>query len=173
MSMNGYVGNMFCRRCSKKNLVTSCVLSRLDYCNSLVMGITERKKRMLLHILFSEHHAINTAHPSYSNFTGFQFLDTSNTKLPVCVTTQSLVPPPLTFLNYCSCTALPALSALHQTHAYSNSDSFSRKTHGVRSFFCFGPHTWNNLPQNVRHYYSPFSSKTNSRHFSSLGILAE
>ena len=75
---------------------------------------------MWLHVLFSEHQAINTAHPSYSNFTGFGFLNVSDTKLPVCVTTQPLVPPPLTFLNYCSCTALPALSALHQTHAYTH-----------------------------------------------------
>ena len=82
---------------------------------------------MLLHVLFSEHHAINAALPSYSNFIGFRFLNASNTKLPVHVTTQSLVPPPLTFLNYCSCTALPALSALHQTHKYSNSDASTAK----------------------------------------------
>ena len=39
-----------------------------------------------------------TAHPSYSNFTGFRFLNWSNTKLHVpCVTTQLIVPPLLPF----------------------------------------------------------------------------
>ena len=66
-------------------------------------------------------------HPSYSNCTVFRFLNGSNTKLPEFVTTQSLVPPPLTFLNYCSCTALLALYALHQTHAHSNSDASTAK----------------------------------------------
>ena len=46
--------------------------------------------------LLSEHHAINTAHLYYSNFIGYRFLNGSNTKRPVCVTNQSLVPPPLT-----------------------------------------------------------------------------
>ena len=85
------------------------------------------QSRMPLHVLLSKHHAIDNAHPSYSNFTGFRFLNASNIKLHVCVKTQLLVPPPLTSLNYCSCTSLPALSALHQTHAYSNSDASTAK----------------------------------------------
>ena len=36
---------------------------------------------------------------------------------------------------------------------------FNRKTHGFRSFSYFGPHIWNNLPQDVRHYFSPFLQK--------------
>ena len=85
------------------------------------------KSGMPLLVLFSEHRDINAAYLSYSNFTGFRFLKGSNTKMPVCVTTPSLVPPPPTFLNYCSCTALPVLSALHQTHAHSNSDASTAK----------------------------------------------
>ena len=49
-----------------------------------------------------------------------------------------------------SCTALPALSALHQTPIL-KLRRFNRKTHGFRSFSCFGPHIWNSLPQDVRH----------------------
>ena len=28
---------------------------------------------------------------------------------------------------------------------------YRRKTHGFRTFSCFGPHIWNSLPQNLRH----------------------
>ena len=28
---------------------------------------------------------------------------------------------------------------------------YKHKTHGFRTFFCFGPHIWNSLPQNLRH----------------------
>ena len=116
-----------------KHLVTSRVLSILDCCNSLLVGTPnsviqpKQKVQNAAAHLFSDHHAINSAHPSYSNFTGFRFLNASNIKLHVCVKTQLLVPPPLTSLNYCSCTSLPALSALHQTHAYSNSDASTAK----------------------------------------------
>ena len=64
-----------------KQLVTSCVLSRLDYCNSLLMGTpnsviqTMQKVQNALHASFSELHAIKTAHLSYSNSTGSQFLN--------------------------------------------------------------------------------------------------
>ena len=54
--------------------------------------------------------------------TGFRSLNGSNAKLPVCVTTQSLIS-----LNYRSCTALPSLFALHQTHACSNSYASTAK----------------------------------------------
>ena len=120
-----------------------------------------RKSRMLLHVLYSEHHAINAALPSYSNFIGFRFLNASNTKLPVHVTTQSLVPPPLTFLNYCSCTALPALSALHQTHNASTAKlmAFALSPISVLISGTTSPKISDTL-------ILSFPSKTNSRHFS-------
>ena len=30
--------------------------------------------------------------------------------------------------------------------------AYKRKTHGFRSFSYFGPHTWNSLPQDLRHF---------------------
>ena len=163
----------------QKKLVTSCLSSRLAYCNSLLMGAPKsliqpcRKSRMLLHVLFTEHHAINTAHPSYSNFIGFRFLNPSNTKLPVCVTIQSLVPPPFTFLNNCSSTALPALSALHQTHPYSNSDASTAKLMA----FALSPisvlTSGTTSPKTLDTLLLSLPSKTNSRHFSSVHISTE
>ena len=75
-----------------KQLVTSCVLSRLDYCSSLwalpaLLFNRCRKYKILLHALFSEHPAIKTAHLSCSNSTGSQFLNEQNTKLLACVIT--------------------------------------------------------------------------------------
>lgn len=58
-----------------KQLVTSCVLFRLKYYNSFLMGTLLlsrcRKSKILLHTLFSEHRAIKTAHLSV----GSQFLN--------------------------------------------------------------------------------------------------
>ena len=79
------------------------------------------------------------------------------TKLPACVTTQLLVPPPLTFLNYCSCTALPALSSDTRILKLRR---FNRKTRCFRFFCYFGPHIWNNFPSRRQTlYYSPFLQK--------------
>ena len=48
-----------------------------------------KQRRIPLHALFSVHHAINTAHLSYSNFNGPTFLEESNTKVFACVAAQS------------------------------------------------------------------------------------
>ena len=111
--------------------------------------------------------------PLLQNFIGFQFLNASNTKLPVCVTTQSLVPPPLTFLNYCSCAALSALSALQRTHAYSNSQASTAK----QMAFALSPISvlisGTTSPKVSDTLILSRPSKTNSRHFSSLSISTE
>ena len=138
---------------------------------TLILSFSQcRKSRMPLHVLFSEHHAINTAHLSYSNITGSRFLNASSTKLPVCDTTQSLVSSPLTFLNYCNCTALPALSALHHTHAYSNSDASTAKLMAFALspvlVLIFGTTS----PKKSDTLILSLPSKTNSRHFYSLNI---
>ena len=45
---------------------------------------------------------------------------------------------------------------------------FNRKTHGFRTFSHFGPHIWNNLPQDIRHSatLSSFKSKLKTFLFS-------
>ena len=37
---------------------------------------------------------------------------------------------------------------------------YKRKTHGFRTFSCFGPHVWNSLPQDLRLHCSTLSSFT-------------
>ena len=45
---------------------------------------------------------------------------------------------------------------------------YKRKTHGFRTFSCFGPHIWNSLPQDLRHcsILSSFKAKLKTFLFS-------
>ena len=42
---------------------------------------------------------------------------------------------------------------------------FNRKTHGFRTFSHFGPHIWNNLPQDIRHSATHSSFKSQFKTF--------
>ena len=42
---------------------------------------------------------------------------------------------------------------------------FNRKTHGFRTFSHFGPHIWNNLPQDIRHSATLSSLKSQLKTF--------
>ena len=113
-----------------KKLVTSCVLSRLDYCNSLLTGTPNSVIQPMQKVRNSAARLILRA-PRHQHCTPFlQQLHW----LPISerIKYKSLVPPPLIFLNYCSFSALPALSVLRQTH-YVHTPTLQHKTHGFRS----------------------------------------
>ena len=74
-------------------------------------------------------------------------------------------------LNYCGCTALPDLSTLHQTHAYSNIRRFN--LHGFHSFTFSGLTSGTTSPKTSDSLLLSLPSRTNSRHFSSLSISTE
>ena len=42
---------------------------------------------------------------------------------------------------------------------------YKRKTHGFRTFSCFGPHIWNSLPQDLRHCATLSSFKAKLKTF--------
>ena len=42
---------------------------------------------------------------------------------------------------------------------------YKRKTHGFRTFSCFGPYIWNSLPQNLRHCSTLSSYKAKLKTF--------
>ncbi len=42
---------------------------------------------------------------------------------------------------------------------------YKRKTHGFRTFSCFGPHVWNSLPQDLRHCSTLSSFKAKLKTF--------
>ena len=47
---------------------------------------------------------------------------------------------------------------------------YKHKTHGFRTFSCFGPHIWNSLPQDLRHCSTLSSFKAKLKTFSSHSI---
>ena len=139
-----------------KQLVTSCVLSRLDYCNSLFnfMGTPNSVIQPMQKVQNTAARLILRA-PRHQNCTpllqqlpGSKFMNEWNTKLFACATTQSQVPLPLIFLSYYTFTVLPALPALrHANTRMLKLQRFNHKTHGFRTFSHFSPHSWNNLSQ--------------------------
>ena len=52
---------------------------------------------------------------------------------------------------------------------------YKRKTHGFRTFSCFGPHIWNSLPQDLRHCstLSSFKAKLKPASSHSISILTK
>ena len=74
-----------------KTLVSSYILSRLDYCNYLLMvhlilsSNLSTKFRTLLQDLFSWYPVTTTQHLSWKNCTGFPFQNVLSIKLLVCV----------------------------------------------------------------------------------------
>ena len=74
-----------------KTLVTSYILSRLDYCNCLLMGHLilssnlYRKFRTLLQDLFSWQPVTTTQHLSWKNCTVFPFQNVLSIKSLVCI----------------------------------------------------------------------------------------
>ena len=76
-----------------KTLVTSYILSRLDYCNCLLMGtpnsviqtLHTKEFKTLLQDSFSWHPATSTQLLSWKNCTGFPFHNVLNIKSLVCV----------------------------------------------------------------------------------------
>ena len=115
-----------------KQLVTSCVLSRLDYCNSLLVGTPNSVIQPMQKVQNTAARLILRA-PRHQNCTPLlqqlHWLPVSERiKYKTArVTTQSQVPLPLIFLSCYTFTVLPALSALRQTHACSKSNASAAK----------------------------------------------
>ena len=42
---------------------------------------------------------------------------------------------------------------------------YKRKSHGFRAFSCFGPHSWNSLTQDLRHFSTLSSFKAKLKTF--------
>ena len=149
-----------------KTLVTSYILSWLDYYNCLLMGTTNsviqplQKFRTLLQDLFSWQPVITTQHLSWKNCTGFPF--------------QNVLSRLYVFQCYkwfWSCLPLWTAACLHSIsyttlffwHLHAGNPIQTQDSWLL--YFCFGPHIWNSLPQDLRHCSTLSSFKAKLKTF--------
>ena len=150
-----------------KTLVTSCILSRLDYCNSLLIGCpdtTLQPLQMVQHcaarLIFRARHRQPCTH-----------LMKDLHWLPV---SERIKYKAACFCYNIITESAPAyLSALVFLYTPSRSlrssadtrllrqGRYNRKSHGFRSFSFYGPQLWNSLPHHVRHSTSTTTFKSN------------
>ena len=154
-----------------KTLVTSYILSRLDYCNCLLMGtpnsviqplqkIQNFAARLVLlaprhhhstplleklhWLLISERIKYDVACMCFGATSGFG---------PAYLSEQLHVYAPSRTLRSSTDTRMLEI------------EPYKRKTHGFRTFSCFGPHIWNSLPQDLRHCSTLSSFKAKLKTF--------
>ena len=140
-----------------KTLVTSCVLSRLDYCNSLLMGAPVTVVQPLQRVQNSAARLILKA----SRFDSSTSLLYELHWLPISERIKYKVA--CLCFNIISGTAPPYLREILQLYSpsrtlRSSADTrlfriprYKRMIHGFRSFSHYGPFIWNSLPYNIRH----------------------
>ena len=125
-----------------------------------------RKFRALLQDLFSWHPVITTQHLSWKNCTGFPFQNVSSIKSLVCVCFSAINGSGPAYLSELLhvCTPSRTLRSSSDTRML-EIQQYKRKTHGFRTFCCFGPHIWNSLAQDLRHCSTLSSFKAKLKTF--------
>ena len=135
-----------------KNLVTSCVLSRLDYGNSLLMGTPNSVIQPMQKIQNSSACCILRA-PRHQHWTPvlqqlywLPIFERIKYQIAcMCYNSVSGSAPSYLSERLQLYSPSPCLRSSSDTHML-KLRRFNRKTHGFRSFSYFGSHIWNNLP---------------------------
>ena len=154
-----------------KTLVSACILSRLDYCNSLLAGYPQSLLKPLQQVQNSAAKLIFKARKSHHCTPLLKDLHWLPIEQRIKYKSACLC------YNIISGTAPKYLSELF--HLYvpsrslrSSSDTrifriphYKRKQHGGRAFATVAAQTWNSLPFSVRHSPSLSSFKTNLKTF--------
>ena len=115
-----------------------------------------RKFKTLLQDSFSWHPVTTTQHLSWKNCTGFPFQNVLS-----CLYVFQR------YKRFWSCLPLWTATCLHSSSDTSmlKIQQYKHKTHGFRTFSCFGPHIWNSLPQDLRHCSALSSVKAKLKTF--------
>ena len=154
-----------------KSLVTSCVLSRIDYCNALLTGCPDTTLQPLQKVQNSAARLIARSHrqqPCSPLLKKLHWLPVSERiKYKVACTCFSIITGSAP--SYLS--ELVSLYSPSRT-LRSSSDTrllrqgrYKRKTHGYRSFSIYAPQFWNSLPLHIRHASSLAAFKSNLKTF--------
>ena len=154
-----------------KTLVTSYILSRLDYCNCLLVGTPNSFIQPLQKIqnfaarlvLLAPHH-----HHSTPLLEKLHWLPISECiKYKVACMCFSAIngsgPAYLPELLHV-CTPSHTLRSSSDTRML-EIQQYKHKTHGFHTFSCFGPPIWNSLPQDLRHCSTLSSFKAKLKTF--------
>ena len=154
-----------------ETLVTSYILSRLDYCNCILMGAPSCVIQPLQKVQSFTARLILMA-PRHDHFTTtllqklhcVPFQSALNTKLHACASMLWMDPVLLTSeLLY-----IYTPSRTFRSSSYSRMlkiPQHKRKTHGYRTFAYFAPYVWNLLPQDFRQCSTLPSFKTKLKTF--------
>ena len=154
-----------------KTLVTSYILSRLDYCNCLLMGIPNSVTQPLqkiqnfaarLVLLAPRHHH---ATPLLEKLHWLPISERIKYKV-ACMCFSAINGSGPAYLSELLHVYTPSrtLRSSSDTRML-EIQQYKRKTHGFRTFSCFGPHIWNSLPQDLRHCATLSSFKAKLKTF--------
>ena len=162
-----------------KTLVTSYILSRLDYCNCLLMGppnsviqplqkIQNFAARLVL--LAPRHHQ---ATPFLEKLHWLPISERIKYKV-ACMCFSAINGSGPAYLSELLHVYTPSrtLRSSSDTRML-EIQQYKRKTHGFRTFSCFGPHIWNSLPQDLRHCstLSSFKAKLKTENLPLLTVF--
>ena len=158
-----------------KTLVSSLVLSRLDYCNALLAGcpqvLLDKIQRVINRSARLIYKASKSAHITPLLFDLHWLAVSSWIQYEIALTCFHIVsgtaPPYVSKLLYLSSSS-PSLRSASYTWTFCG-PRVCRRTLGERSFQYIGPVIWNSLPFSVRHAtsLSSFKSKRKTHLFSS------
>ena len=135
-----------------KQLVTSCGLSRLDFCYSLLLGTPsfviqpmQKVQNIAVRLIFRAPHHQNCT-PLLQQRHWLPISERIKYKTP-CNTITGSAPSYLSELLHLYSPAR-CLRSSSDTRML-KLQSFNRKIHGFLAFSHLGPHIWNNLPQDI------------------------
>ena len=157
---------------TQPRLVTSYILSRLDYCNCLLMGTPNSVIQPLQKIQNFAARLVLLAprrHHSTSLLEKRHWLPISERiKYKVaCMCFSAINGSGPAYLSELLHVYIPSrtLRSSSDTRGMLEIQQYKRKSHSFRTFSCFGPHIWNSHPQDLRHCSTLSSFKAKLKTF--------